>query len=464
MMFGLVAQALTMGSSLLILLMFPKIMNAESFAYWQLFLFYCAYTGFLLLGLNDGIYLLYGGRQKNSVNPAEIRGQVVVAILLQLILCILVLIICFTFVSSRDRLFVVLGVLVFAFLGNVAAVIGYFYQAVNETKISAIGVIISKTVLVLCVVSLVLAAVEDYRVFVVLFSGCQGLALLYYFTQDKSYLLGTEFHFKKALRASLDSMKVGLNLMLANTVGMLILGFGRVLVDFKFGIVEFSKVSLALTAVNFVLQFVTQVSMVLFPALRYTDHSRLVHFHKFISYFSLCGFAIAYVVSFPMFIVLKHWLPQYSDALEAIFILMPICIFDGHASLSSGTMLKVLRMERALLLVNIVAMGFSVMLLGAVSFIRSDLVFLLYILVFCIIIRALLADLVVMRALKTISFSIQLESVTLALVFMLTFTYSISLGSWLVFCFVYLLFLFLNFAKMKSYYKLFISANHRSVL
>ena len=48
-----------LGSSLVVLLL-PKIMGAKEYGYWQLYIFYLSYVGFIHLGWVDGIYLRYG--------------------------------------------------------------------------------------------------------------------------------------------------------------------------------------------------------------------------------------------------------------------------------------------------------------------------------------------------------------------------------------------------------------------
>ena len=54
--FAIVAQGVGLVSSFLTSLVLPKFLGVEDYAYWQLFLLYSSYSGFALLGLNDGIW------------------------------------------------------------------------------------------------------------------------------------------------------------------------------------------------------------------------------------------------------------------------------------------------------------------------------------------------------------------------------------------------------------------------
>ena len=73
----------------------------------------------------------------------------------------------------------------------------------------------------------------------------------------------------------IDNIKIGFNLLASNIAGMMILGFGRWMVDTEWGIKAFSKVSFSLLFVNFFLMFIQQASMVLFPDLRRRNDSQV---------------------------------------------------------------------------------------------------------------------------------------------------------------------------------------------
>ncbi len=73
--YAVVAQGIGLLSSILTSLVLPKFLGVEDYAYWQLFLLYSSYSGFALLGLNDGIYLRLGGKRYSEVNHGELKAQ-----------------------------------------------------------------------------------------------------------------------------------------------------------------------------------------------------------------------------------------------------------------------------------------------------------------------------------------------------------------------------------------------------
>ena len=55
-------------ASALVILIIPKLIGVEEYGYWQLYLFYSSYVGFLHFGWNDGIYLRFGGEDYNNLD------------------------------------------------------------------------------------------------------------------------------------------------------------------------------------------------------------------------------------------------------------------------------------------------------------------------------------------------------------------------------------------------------------
>ena len=74
--FLLLSQLSILGMNILMSLIFPKLLTIEDFGYWQLFLFYSSYVGFFHFGINDGIYLRYGGKNLETINKDILNSQV----------------------------------------------------------------------------------------------------------------------------------------------------------------------------------------------------------------------------------------------------------------------------------------------------------------------------------------------------------------------------------------------------
>ena len=69
------SNLLTVIVSSLVVLILPKIMGVEEYGYWQLYIFYLSYAGFVHLGWVDGIYLRYGGLEYDDLDKEKFFSQ-----------------------------------------------------------------------------------------------------------------------------------------------------------------------------------------------------------------------------------------------------------------------------------------------------------------------------------------------------------------------------------------------------
>lgn len=121
--------------------------------------------------------------------------------------------------------------------------------------------------------------------------------------------------FLKTLFEMTGNIKIGINLMLANIASTLIIGSARFIIDGKWGIEMFGQFSLSISMINFVLLFLGQVSMVLFPMLRQVDEENQSKFYLGIRDALSLFLPLAFVAYIPLKLVLGLWLPQYDDSL-----------------------------------------------------------------------------------------------------------------------------------------------------
>lgn len=81
-----VATLVSAATSLIV----PKFIGVAEYGYLQLFIFYVTYTGFFHLGLNDGVYLINGGKTIEALPKQSINSQFVVGTLFQSIFSIII--------------------------------------------------------------------------------------------------------------------------------------------------------------------------------------------------------------------------------------------------------------------------------------------------------------------------------------------------------------------------------------
>jgi hypothetical protein len=95
-----------MLSTALVILIVPKLIGIQEYGYWQLYLFYSFYVGFLHFGWNDGIYLRYGGKEYLELDKKLFFSQFWMQALFQSIILLIMNFYFQIFVENTDRMFV----------------------------------------------------------------------------------------------------------------------------------------------------------------------------------------------------------------------------------------------------------------------------------------------------------------------------------------------------------------------
>lgn len=362
-----VAQGFALCVSFIMSFFVPKILGTQEFGYWQLFIFYTNYVSLLQFGLNDGIYLIYGGRTRDELDLPTIRAVFRTNLLFQLLVATVIMVCAVCFIYDQSRMQVLIATGLYAFLFNITYFIGFLFQATNEVKKYSVSQVIDRLFFLIVLLFLIVVRVDSFIPYVVAFLFGRCVAFGYAIVAGWDFIWGQTAR-EGVMKECFRDMRVGIKLTFANMASLLVLGIFRFVVDAQWSIEVFGQFSLALTLVSFFLTFISQISMVLFPALRRVQKEDLAHFFQSVSGLLATIMPIAYIVYTPIAIVLSYWLPDYGDALGFFALLLPICVFDSRMSILGTTILKVARKETFLLILNCITVIFSFILalLGAV--------------------------------------------------------------------------------------------------
>lgn len=364
-----VAQGFALCVSFIMSFFVPKILGTQEFGYWQLFIFYTNYVSLLQLGLNDGIYLIYGGRTRDELDLPTIRAVFRTNLLFQLLVATVIMVCAACFIDDQSRMQVLIATGLYAFLFNITYFIGLLFQATNEVKKYSVSQVIDRLFFLIVLVFLIVAKIDSFVPYVAAFLFGRCVAFGYAIVAGREFIWGPRAR-EGVMKECIRDMRVGLKLTFANMASLLVLGIFRFVVDAQWNIEVFGQFSLALTLVSFFLTFISQISMVLFPTLRRVRKEDLAHFFQSVSGLLAVIMPIAYLTYTPIEFILSYWLPDYSDALIYFALLLPICIFDSRMSILGTTIFKVARKESFLLILNCATVIISLILAlaGAIVF------------------------------------------------------------------------------------------------
>lgn len=356
------ANLLSFGVSILMILLLPRFLSLEDYSMWQLFLFYFSYIGFFHFGWEDGMYLRYAGRKFKQLNVKLISGQLYGIFLLQVIVLLILWLFILLFVEDRVKAYVLKCAVVLIPMANIINACSQILQATNQIKKYAQLLIIGKLISVVLILISFFLGLNKYvhLYFTQLCSVLISFLISMYFFHD--FLKSDFCPVKEIYCEAKKNISVGIKLMIANISGMLIGGIVRYGISVGWDITIFGKVSLTLNVSNFLLIFISAISVVLFPILKTINKPDLailyVKLNNILSIF-LLALLIAY---YPLKTVLFYWLPQYEDSLGYMLILFPICIFESKMQLLINTYLKSMRQETLMLKIQIVGVLISIII------------------------------------------------------------------------------------------------------
>ena len=93
----------------LITLLLPRFIGVEQYSYYQLYIFYASYVGFLGLGWHEGVYLELGGKYYSSIDKQLYKSQWIYYSLLELLFSIIICVYAFSLVNQVEKKIVLLA-------------------------------------------------------------------------------------------------------------------------------------------------------------------------------------------------------------------------------------------------------------------------------------------------------------------------------------------------------------------
>lgn len=340
----------------------PKQLGVESYGYFQLYLFYISYTGFLHFGWADGVFLRYGGEYYDKLDKSKFSGQFWLYSGAEVAFGLLICLASVTLTLPQDKAIVLALTGISVFLVLPRTLLQYILQCTNRIKEYATLTVLEKVIYITVVVLSLLAGTHSFIPMILADLLGKSCALLYSVYQCRDILVTKPTGLKTSLKEARANIAVGIKLMFANIASMLIIGFVRLSIESQWDVTTFGKVSLTMSVSNLLMVFIRAVALVMFPMLRRTNSDKLSGIYNTMRtclMIPLLGMLIFY---YPAKVILSAWLPQYADSLVYMALLFPMCVFESKMSMLIETYMKTLRKEKWLLLVNVTTVLLSVVI------------------------------------------------------------------------------------------------------
>jgi len=377
----------------------PRLIGVEAYGYWQLYLFYVTYVGFLHFGWNDGIYLRYGGENYEDLDKKLFFSQYYLMILFQLLICALIIFATFFFADSEDRVFVIRMTAVCMLIVNVRAMLLYILQATNRIKTYSQIMISDRIIYIFLITILILFGIKDYKLLIIADLTGRFISLLFAMYSCKDIVIRKFNSFYFDFQEAIINISVGIKLMFSNIASNLIIGFIKFGIERSWDVATFGKVSLTLSVSNLMMLFINAIGLVMYPILRRTNENRLPIIFTTMRDILMVPLFGALIIYYPLKVGLSLWLPAYAESLNYMALMFPIVIFEGKMSLLINTYLKTLRREKLMLMVNVFSLCLSALLALITTILIENLDLAVISIVFLLTIRCILAEILLSRIL-----------------------------------------------------------------
>jgi O-antigen/teichoic acid export membrane protein len=158
--------------------------------------------------------------------------------------------------------------------------------------------------------------------------------------------------FTDGAKEFLQSVNVGIKLLLANLSGMLVLGIGPMIVEYLGGLESFAYYSLAVSLANVALIGISALSVVLYPVMKREPRDTYKkYFNQTVKIYRM--FALALLAAyFPAGSFIKLGAMKFYPVLDFLHIIFGIVALQGKMLLVNNTYYRTLRLEREMLIAN----------------------------------------------------------------------------------------------------------------
>lgn len=329
-------NVLSLFSGVLVGFIVPKMMGLEEYANYKIYTLYLTYLALVSLGLGDGLYLKFSGTNKENLEKQKIKFYLH-CYYLQLLLIFIPTFLVSLFVIQGEYKFIFIALALTMFSSQITAVhqnLSIITSRFNEYSVRIITKSILTSIFVLILFYIFNTSNNEisYKIFVI------GVVLIDYVLAFWYVISYKEFNFGKGKINCKSDIKyrqllyLGFPLLLSNMAGSIFLNLDRQFVSVLFLKQDYAIYAFAYNMLTLITTMTSAISLVLFPSLRKIQNIDIKEsLEKYCKYFSsLVAFCL--VLYFPLFYVLKWFLPKYLLSLSIFRIVLPGIMLSSSVS------------------------------------------------------------------------------------------------------------------------------------
>lgn len=394
----LVANVVYLFGSAILTLVVPRYMDPFEFGLWQLYHLYGLYLSYATFGYSDGIQLRLGGLRYREVPRQQVRTGFALLVLGDALLFALLCAGFYVFSDQDPSLLVLAAVGALAYVPRL--LLTTVFQVTGAVRRFAAVMVVERVVIVVGTLLALTAGAQDAVVLVQVdvIGKYVGLALALWV--GRHALRGGRRPLRETWAIFWRDCRDGAYVLGGNLSAVLIQALVRLVIVAVWGVVVFGQATLALQFASLFMVVVTSVSVAAFPNLKRLELSGYPAAYLRLSHQLVRPVVLSIGLYFPAVVLLDRWLPAYDQVGSFLAILFPICIYESRSRGLAAPYLKALRMERAILRINLLALVLTMAIALVAAFVLEQLYLTLLAIVIGMAFRAFASERAVARRLS----------------------------------------------------------------
>lgn len=448
--YTVISNLFSLITSTILIVIIPRFVSIEDYGYWQLYIFYSSFISYMSLGLTDGAYLRYGGREYKDLYKPIFVSQYWFLVVFSIVMNFSITVIYGLNSMDPNKSVVVFLACLTGVIIVPMSLLTFMLQATNRIKEYSITTIFQRVIYILLVILLLITGGDKFEYIILSDLLSKLISLCYICLICRELVFGKLESLKVSTQEIWVNISVGSKLLFANLASLLIIGIVRYCIENRWGIEIFGKVSLAISISNMLMLFINAIGIVLFPTLRRTSEHRLPDIYKQMKTFISVPLIGILIIYYPVSAIISLWLPHYSDSLIYMALLFPMCIYESKMAMLINTYLKTLRKEKVMLIINLITVVMSLILTYINVFILNNLSLTVLTITVLFMIRSIIAELYIGRILNIeVSKDIILEVFMTIIFLVVVWNFKSSLG-WIIYLIAFILYLFMKKDEVTS--------------
>ena len=351
------------GANIVIHLLLPLELSRESYAFWQVHTLYVGYCYLVLLGLNDGIHMLYSNYDYTKSNFPLFRSFRKLGLIMSFVGAILIFLFGFTLDGVYRYITWVIALETPA--ASLNSIYSYINQGTLRFKKFAKSNVFEGMSLVILIIFLIVFKYDNTLYFILAAAASKYIRLIYNVITAKEISFGKSIKLREIKKDLVKIYLVGLNLAIGVTLYNSFLFLTKVFLKEHFGLLSFGAFSFALNTLAIANVAISAIAQVFFPIMKRTSvekYSEVVNYlSELVSYFGLVLLVFYFIACY----LIQLIYPQYNVILSYLVYIFPIFIFQTKINLEIMNTFKVFTLNKMIIISGL----FGVLLNGSLSII-----------------------------------------------------------------------------------------------